>query len=373
MKEANSLRHRAYKRKARFNWEHLELGMCTFFASMGMTSFGGVEMSSARRSPNVGLLFFAGFAAMLFGSSASGACARNSVAGGAWTELAPLGMGARQETGVAALGGRIYVLGGFNDSLAIVPRVEAYDPATEEWSGVAPLPIPMHHANTAVVGERLYVLGALITGLFTAIGDSYVYDPATNSWTQLTSMPLGTERGASGTAVIGTKIYVAGGFRRNASVADFSAYDTAKDSWEVLPGLDEPRDHLIAAAAGEKFYAVGGRRNGSLRGNVDEFDPATGKWTAKAPMLTARAGTAGALVGNRILVAGGEGNPNDPSGVFAETEAYDPAKDSWQKLEPMLTPRHGTGGAALKGVFYVPGGATHQGFGAVATNESFGP
>jgi N-acetylneuraminic acid mutarotase len=106
---------------------------------------------------------------------------------------------------------------------------------------------------------------------------------------------------------------------------------------------------------------------------VDEFDPATGKWAAKAPMLTPRAGTAGALVGNRILVAGGEGNPHDPSGVFPETEAYDPAKDVWQKLEPMLTPRHGTGAAELKGVFYVPGGATRQGFGAVATNESFGP
>lgn len=330
-------------------------------------------MSSARRSPTAGPLLFASFAALLVGFGGEGARSCHSLDGGAWRKLAPLGIGARQETGVAALDGRIYVLGGFTDSFAIVPRVEAYDPATNEWSEVAPLPSPMHHVNTAVVGERLYVLGALITGAFTAIGDSYAYDPATNSWTQLTSMPFGTERGAGGTAAIGTKIYVAGGFRQNASVADFSAYDTAKDSWEVLPSLSEPRDHLIAAAAGEKFYAVGGRRNGSLRGNVDQFDPASGKWTARAPMLTARAGTAGALVGTRILVAGGEGNPNDPSGVFPETEAYDPAEDGWQKLQPMLTPRHGTGGAALKDVFYVPGGATRQGFGAVATNESFGP
>src|SRR5713226_8590316 len=195
-------------------------------------------MSSVRRSPSVGLLFIASFAALMCGAHGSGARARNSIDGGAWTKLARLGMGARQETGVAALGGRIYVLGGFTDTGAIVPRVEAYDPAADEWSEVAPLPVSMHHANTAVVSERLYVVGALITGAFTAIGNSYVYDPATNSWTQLTSMPLGTERGASGTAVIGTKIYVAGGFRRNASVADFSAYDTAKDSWEVLPSLN---------------------------------------------------------------------------------------------------------------------------------------
>jgi len=282
-------------------------------------------------------------------------------------------MGARQETGVAALRGRIYVLGGFTDELAIVPRVEAYDPGKDEWTEVAPLPFPMHHANTAVVDDRLYVLGALIGNSFTAIGDAFVYDLATGSWKSLTSMPLGTERGAGGTAAIGTKIYVAGGFRGNASVPDFSAYDTTNDTWEALPDLGEGRDHLIAAAAGEKRYVIGGRRNGVLLGNVFEFDPATGKWAARASMPTARAGIAGARVVDRIVVAGGEGNPRDPSGVFPETEAYDPAKDTWETLEPMLTPRHGTGGAAVENVLYVPGGATQQGFGAVATNESFGP
>jgi len=186
-------------------------------------------------------------------------------------------------------------------------------------------------------------------------------------------MPPGTERGAGGTAVIGTKIYVAGGFRQNRSVADFSAYDTANDSWEILPSIGEPRDHLIAAASADKFYAVGGRRDGALRGNVDEFDPAAGKWTPKTPMLTARAGSAGAWVKNRILVAGGEGNPNVKTGVFPDNEAYDPVKDSWERLEPMLTPRHGTGGAAINEVFYVPGGATRQGFGAVDTNEAYRP
>jgi len=64
---------------------------------------------------------------------------------------------------------------------------------------------------------------------------------------------------------------------------------------------------------------------------------------------------------------------NVSTGVFAENEVYDPGKDSWQSLEPMLTPRHGTGGASLGGIFYVPGGATRQGYGAVDTNESYTP
>jgi hypothetical protein len=88
-------------------------------------------------------------------------------------------------------------------------------------------------------------------------------------------------------------------------------------------------------------------------------------------MLTPRAGTAAAVVADQVLVAGGEGNPRDPSGVFPDNEAYDPASDTWTVLEPMLTPRHGTGGASINDVFFIPGGAIRQRFGAVATNESY--
>src|SRR5713226_8180291 len=95
---------------------------------------------------------------------------------------------------------------------------------------------------------------------FAALGDVYRYDPGTDAWKQLTSMPPGTQRGAGTTAVIGTKIYVAGGYRQG-SVADFSAYDTATDTWEILPSLSEPRDHLVGGAVGDKVYAIGGRRN----------------------------------------------------------------------------------------------------------------
>lgn len=290
-----------------------------------------------------------------------------------WKSLAPLGAGARQEDAVVALGGRAYVIGGFTAQGSIVGTVEAYDPRTDTWMPVTPLPRPLHHPNAAAVNNRIYVVGALVENSFSAVGDVYVYDPGTNAWTQLISMPLGAERGAAGTAAIGTKIYVIGGIRHGISVPDFSAYDTATNTWEILPSVGEPRDHLVAGVVGGRFYAIGGRNNGALRENVDEFNPGARTWNARAPMLTPRAGCAAAVVGNRILVAGGEGNPNTSSGVFADNEAFDPGRNSWERLEPMLTPRHGTGGAAIDNIFYVPGGANRQNFGAVATNESYRP
>src|SRR5262249_10134432 len=157
--------------------------------------------------------------------------------------------------------------GGFTDTGSIVPTVEVYDPVSDRWAAAASLPRALHHANAAVVGNQLYVVGALVGSGFIAIGDLYLYDPSNNTWSFLGMMPAETERGAAAIGVIGTKIYIAGGYRRG-SVADFSAYDIATSSWELLPPLPEARDHLVGGVVGEKFYAVGGRRNVLLRGNV---------------------------------------------------------------------------------------------------------
>lgn len=289
-----------------------------------------------------------------------------------WAVKAPLARGPRQETGVAALGGRLYVVGGFNDRNEIVSSVEVYDPGTDAWTGAAPLPRPLHHANVAVSAGKLYVLGALTGGGFTAVGDTLEYDPQTDQWTAKAPMPAGTERGGGAVAEIDGRLYVAGGFR-SGSVADFSVYDPAADSWTTLPDLPEPRDHLNGAAQGQVFLAIGGRKDGALRARVDAFDVAASTWSSRAPMPTARAGAAGGRVGGLVVIVGGEGNRAAANGVFPQTELYDPAADQWTNAPQMLTPRHGMGAAAIGGTLYVPGGATREGFGAVATHEAFTP
>jgi len=301
-------------------------------------------------------------------------CSGAGAAGGAgWKALAPLPGGARQETAVVALGGLIYVLGGFDGQRRVVDTVEAYEPARDRWQARRPLPMPLHHLNAAAVGGKLYVAGALAGADFRAVGVTYEYDPAADAWTPRKPMPAGTERGASAVAVVGTRIYVAGGLR-GSSVGDCSAYDPASDRWEALPMMPGPRDHAVGAAVNGVVFVLGGRGPAvGLTGRVDAFDPRGGTWSPRRPMPTPRAGVAGGVVGGRIIVVGGEGNRRRPDGVFVEAEAYDPAADAWTALPPMLTPRHGTGAAALGDMLYVPGGATREGFGAVPVNEALAP
>jgi len=289
----------------------------------------------------------------------------------AWRSLAPLAAGPRQETAVVALGDRVFVLGGFDGQNRVVDIVEAYYPARDRWESRKPLPMPLHHANAAVVGSKLYVVGALTGMDFRAVGVAYEYDAKADAWTPKAPMPAGTERGASAVMVLGTRIYVAGGLR-GASVGDFSSYDTATDRWEALPPMPGPRDHLVGGVVQGILFTVGGRGPAvGLTGRVDAFDPNANRWSVRKAMPTPRAGCAAGVIGDRIIVAGGEGNRGRQDGVFAEVEAYDPSADAWKSLLPMVTPRHGTGGVAVGGTLYVPGGATREGFGATAVNESF--
>lgn len=293
---------------------------------------------------------------------------------GGWTGAPAVAGGPVQETAAVALDGRIYVIGGFDAAPQIVDTVRVFDTASCAWSDGPPLPRPVHHANAAVVGETIYVLGAMVEG-FVAIGDVWAWSPQTEAgWTELTSMPVGTERGSAVAGAIDGVIYLAGGLR-NGAVAQLSSYTPATDTWDTtLPSLPQSNDHGCGGVVGGKLYVTGGRMGTltSRSGQVFEYTPGGG-WATRAPMLTARGGTACGVLGDRIIVVGGEGNPDAPLGVFAEVEGYDAVLDRWDPLRPMVTPRHGMGAAAWDGALYVPGGASRQTFGAVDTHEILRP
>lgn len=306
-------------------------------------------------------------------STATGASTGTGMQAG-WTTLPPLPGGPRQETAVVARGQEVLVLGGFDENGMVVDDVEIFDATTGAWSDGPALPTPMHHANAAVVGDTVFVVGYLEGLGFTAHEDCFSLRPGETSWDICMAMATSERRGASAIGVSGTEILVAGGFRGQA-VADASVFDTSTDSWSPLPPLPTPTDHLVGGVVDGRFFAIGGRDTDitAFHGAVLELAPDRASWIARAMMPTARGGAAAAVFGGRIYVFGGEGNAGAPSGVFADVEAYDPTADSWMALAPMKTPRHGTGAAAVIDRILVPGGATTQAFGAVDTVESFVP
>lgn len=283
-----------------------------------------------------------------------------------WSTRAPL-LEANSEMAVAELAGKIYVIGGYPSTRKTVNAVQVYDPRTDRWELTTPLPLAVNHTTAAAVKGKLYVIGGQQHAESDPARAGFVdtvfeYDPAKATWSRRAPMP--TARGGGAAAVVGDKIYVAGG--RPPRGHDFAVYDPSVDKWTMLQDLPTQRNHLAAAAIDGKIYVVGGRFQGGFRSKMtnvlEVFDPKSGAWTTRKPMPTTRGGINGIVANGCLHVFGGEGNSADPKGLFHQHEVYNPATDSWQSLEPMPVPVHGvTGAAFLNGWIHLPGGGTELG------------
>ncbi|MCZ2151656.1 MAG: hypothetical protein LC126_28260 [Bryobacterales bacterium] len=276
------------------------------------------------------------------------------------------------EVSSAALNGKVYsVCGVLADGVTRGTKLYIYDPYIDDWSEGPPVPIPGggDSCNVAAANGKLYVLGAMRVGTPFVDGNTYQYDPGTGQWSTVARM--GEPRAASGVAVIGNRIYVAGGYAITQSTAAFEVFDTDTRQWSRLPDLPTARDHLTAQAVNGRIYAISGRSGITYFRANEEFDPAANTWNIRAAALTARAGMGSGALRNRIQVFGGEGNTTRPDGIFEQNEEYDPASDTWGILPPMSSPRHGLYGATLAGRIFAPGGGPAQGLSYSNTNDAF--
>ncbi len=75
---------------------------------------------------------------------------------------APMPQGAGW-TGVATVGGKVYVFGGLTgtetESSYTLNITQIYDPATNTWTAGAPMPTARYLCTAAVVNDKIYVMG----------------------------------------------------------------------------------------------------------------------------------------------------------------------------------------------------------------------
>ncbi|MCE9579780.1 MAG: hypothetical protein K8W52_42075 [Deltaproteobacteria bacterium] len=265
--------------------------------------------------------------------------------------------GPRLEPGVAALGDRLALVGGFDAGLSIVTRADVLDVNSGTWSSLPDAPVAWTHVDLLGVAGGLYLLGGLETTTFTPSGRAFVLDANLTSWRELTAMPAGLERGAAGVTAIPPHLIVAGGATATASVATVLVYDLSTDSWSQLPDLPAARSHpALGHLADGTLVLTGGLAT------LDATQPASDTWLllpnatawqVAAPMPTPRGGCAYGMIGDRLLCVGGEAG----AAALHTAEAYTTATDTWETLDPMPTPRAGTQGAVIGTRMFVPGGA----------------
>ncbi|HLI97687.1 MAG TPA: kelch repeat-containing protein [Candidatus Baltobacteraceae bacterium] len=109
-------------------------------------------------------------------------------------------------TAAEAINGMLYVIGGYNEHFR---RVAEYNPATDSWKLVAPLPFELGRFGAAtVLGGQLYVIGGCAqAACYSRLVEAY--DPGTNTWASKTPMPMGLDDTAA--VSLGGAMYLIGG------------------------------------------------------------------------------------------------------------------------------------------------------------------
>jgi len=284
---------------------------------------------------------------------------------GSWSKKAPL-LTKRAEVGIAALDGKIYVVGGATPGDQASPLNQEYDPASDRWRDRAPLPHGLSHPGVATLNHKLYAIGGFSGGgvHVGALDLVFEYDPAMNVWRSL--VPLSSPRGSVGVAVVDGKIHVIGGRGLDkVTVPTHQVYDPSTGKWTEAAPLPTARDHMGVIVVDGKIHVIGGRTAGTSD-NInlhDVYDPVTNSWRSAAPLLTARSSGAAAFYRGQILYAGGECNDGK---TFSENEAYDPKTNQWVALAPLPPGRHAFGAAGLGDYAYFTGGALGCGGGSLS-------
>ncbi|MGC9395241.1 MAG: Kelch repeat-containing protein [Anaerolineae bacterium] len=132
----------------------------------------------------------------------------NAAAGGSdtWAEIARPAE-ARGFGAAATLADRIFYVGGYDDKREWA-TCEVYLPEDNRWESCAPMLLPRGGLGLAAIGGRVYAIGG---GWTSYLGFNERYDPSTNTWSVVQTPIVGEWRNL-GLTTYDTSLYVVGGW-----------------------------------------------------------------------------------------------------------------------------------------------------------------
>ena len=302
-----------------------------------------------------------------------------------WRMAAPLPAPAGEIMG-AVVADKWYVLAGLDTQThRPLGLVYVFDTKAGGWTQMKSMPQPAHHIMTVAQNGKIHVFGGFTNPAserevtseagWQSVNSSWVYDPTTDAWRPLAPMP--TPRGAGWAVAVNDKIYVIGGVQadiRDNPTAPLSPgspqrvlgtveeYDPGTNQWTTRASMPTPRNHLFAAALGGKIYAIGGRIGSAQitvaedTNVVEEYDPWRDQWTGKGRAPIRRSGMAGGVANDRIYVAGGEYQDWEGAKAFWAVQSYDPQTGRWNTEPRMLLAHHGFAAGVVGDTLHVAGG-----------------
>jgi N-acetylneuraminic acid mutarotase len=164
----------------------------------------------------------------------------------------------------------IWIVGGMSAQSMAVPsntigEIDMFDPVTNTWySAITTLPTPVSFSATVGYNGKIYVLGGF-NNTGTPVGFTQIYDVASDSWGAGAAMS--NVRANNSAVVISGKIYVTRGttgtYNTAWSVAGVPLntliYTIASNSWSATGITDSAVSNKSVVALGDIVYYMGGK------------------------------------------------------------------------------------------------------------------
>ncbi|MDX2304431.1 MAG: kelch repeat-containing protein [Microscillaceae bacterium] len=296
----------------------------------------------------------------------------------------------RHEGSFVEVGGKFYLIGGRGTK-----KIQAYNPVTKTWSNTNTSTSDIHHFQPVAYKSKIYIIGAFNGGYpnENPVANVLIYDTQTDQLTTGPAIPSNRLRGSAGVVLYEGKFYIISGNRKGhraftdngeaAHVTWFDSFDPETNAWQVLPNAPNARDHFHAAVIGTKMYVAGGRRSSfdmpigtfaDTEDDVDVFDFKAGTWLSgnalPGDLPTERAGASVAALGTELIVIGGE-TENNNTVSLPKTEILDTYTGTWRTLANMNTGRHATQAIVYQGDVFLAAGSKTKGGTEITAGENF--
>lgn len=162
----------------------------------------------------------------------------------------------RAAGGAAIVRNLLYVVGGTRAAGggALATTSLYLDLRTLRWRFFRGLSPPREHLGVAALGGRVYAVGGRTAGIDTNVRTAEAYDTRARVWSRLPDAP--TVRGGGSAATADRLIVSAGGEAPGRTIAAVDAYDPSTGRWRSLPPSPRPRHGIGLVGIGRTAYQV---------------------------------------------------------------------------------------------------------------------
>jgi hypothetical protein len=214
--------------------------------------------------------------------------------------------------GAAAIGKKIYVVGGSNQGKTeFYNLLQIFDTTSGRWSQGKPLPRPLRGANVIAHQGKIYVFGGSEKGYPYVLKTTFVYNPAMDAWSEKANLPVATTFAAGALAGSG-KVWIMGGLWTDVGAFNnlehdtVQVYDITTNTWRLFPSLLKPRGGAVGIYFQGNVHCLHGSAPIPDIARYDGEVFRDGAWHNAFMSGLRLYGLMGAVLGNKVFLFGGK-------------------------------------------------------------------